>query len=661
MSSETSKEWLRLVKERLEKADQYQQLLQDLSSCKTDVERVSTVDQLEHIHSILTIKASPYMKSDAGSTQAREEGNRLFQKRQYYPALMLYNRSVMLAPAGGDTSMLALALANRSAVLHHMKLYQFSLDDIAAALNYGYPNNIRYKLYEREGKCHCQLGQLSQARVSLNTAIHALQVSQLDKNKMKTLITDFRKQLDKLDDPTLVTNGRKHDIVLRGPLPELSGKGAPGVVTISNAVSVGTSEESGRGLYANADIDVGDVLIVEKPYCSTVLKGRSLHYCHHCSSRVVSPVPCLSCSGVVFCGDMCRKQAWEQYHVHECSILHQVTMANIGLGSLAVKMVLKAGCEYLCTFEQFNCNEDEAHFAERFDGKYNWDDYGSVYRLINHVRDRKIEDVLMYCLEALFLASCIQQTEFFGDEKLDRKRVIIGSHLLRNLMMLPCNAHECSELVYKEGNLPESLSVEVGSAIYPCLSLINHSCDPNVVRHSYKNVCVVRAIRNIPKGSELLDNYGALCALTRTADRRQKLESQYFFTCHCLACTDDYPQYLDLPTDTPVFKCDACNGPVFLPMSQKYTEVPCSCCVHLHDLVPRLGSLAQSDESYRGAMMEVLTSSCKNLTENIAALEGHLQQMDRLLCRPWRDYNDCQEALKQCYALKANCFPASFV
>lgn len=439
----------------------------------------------------------------------------------------------------------------------------------------------------------------------------------------------------------------------------MDGKGKKGVLSVNSALTVGYSKNSGRGIYAKRDIDVGEVLIIEKPFASTVLSTLKNTYCHHCCSRVIAPVPCLSCSGVVFCNDQCRSEAWESYHKFECLVLHKVWKSDISLGHLALKMVLKAGHE---TLEKFSESENDTEKSINFDEGYNPEDYESVYLLVNHAEDRNPEDLLRYSLQAYFLAKCVEETGFLEGENCnqEQQRVNVGAHLMRNLMMLPCNAHECSELLYKEGNLPESITMEVGSAIYPCLSLINHSCDPNVVRHSYRNCCVVRAIRNIPKGSELLDNYGALCALTPTAERRQKLEGQYFFTCHCQACTDDYPQYLDLPTDTPVFKCDKCQGPVFLPLKGGYSDVQCSCCLHPHDITPRIGKLGQSDEQYRMAMMDVLTSSCKNLEENIATLEEHLQLMDKVLCRPWRDYNDCQEALKQCYAYKANRFPARF-
>ena len=77
------------------------------------------------------------------SKRLREEGNAVFKKRRYKTTLELYNSSVMLAPTSGDTTPLAFALANRSAVLCHIKWYKPCLVDIQSSIDYGYPENLR--------------------------------------------------------------------------------------------------------------------------------------------------------------------------------------------------------------------------------------------------------------------------------------------------------------------------------------------------------------------------------------------------------------------------------------------------------------------------------------------------------------------------------------
>lgn len=511
---------------------------------------------------------------------------------------------------------------------------------------------FRYKLYERRGKCQYQMADQDKAIEAFQSAKTCVRQSDLDQTKMNNLINEYDKQIWQCEHMSEdIITAADGTVLLHSPVPSLE-KVNKRVPVMSEALDIGHREESGRGLFAQQDIIAGELVIVEKPFTSTILSTFKGRYCHHCCERVIAPSPCSSCSTVMFCGDNCRNDAWESYHKFECDVLSAVHKAEINLGHLAMKMVLKAGNQYLSEFEE------KTDIVE--DVEYDGNDYRNVYSLVNHSEDRDVEELLKYTLEALCLLKCLEDTDFFGseDQRDVSKRCVIGGHILRNLMMLPCNAHECSELAYLTNNLPDSITIEIGSAIYPVLSLINHSCDPNVVRHSYGNICVVRAIRNIPNGSEVLDNYGTLSALTPTVARRSKLSPQYFFTCNCRACIDDDPQYMKIQCEVPVFKCDKCSGPVFVPMKNKYDMVPCSYCEHIHAVRPRLSSLTLSDETYRLAVKDVVLSSCDNIDQSIVFLENHLTLMDRLICRPWRDFNDCQEALKQCYAYKASHFTA---
>lgn len=80
------------------------------------------------------------------------------------------------------------------------------------------------------------------------------------------------------------------------------------------------------------------------------------------------------------------------------------------------------------------------------------------------------------------------------------------------------------------------------------MSLLNHSCSPNVVRHCHGTAMVLRALRPIPAGQQLLDNYGYHHAVMRRDERRRQLQAQYRFLCECDACRDDWPLYQQLPT-----------------------------------------------------------------------------------------------------------------
>jgi hypothetical protein len=57
-------------------------------------------------------------------------------------------------------------------------------------------------------------------------------------------------------------------------------------------------------------------------------------------------------------------------------------------------------------------------------------------------------------------------------------------------------------------NLFMKQNCDLGGAIYPTVSLSNHGCVANTMRHNDGSVCVIRAASTIAKGEEITDNYG---------------------------------------------------------------------------------------------------------------------------------------------------------
>ena len=79
----------------------------------------------------------------------------------------------------------------------------------------------------------------------------------------------------------------------------------------------------------------------------------------------------------------------------------------------------------------------------------------------------------------------------------------------------------------------------VGSALFPTLALINHSCKPNTVRFNQGCRVVVIAAEDIPKGTEISDSYGLVHYLTNEREERQTMLMKRFnFQCNCVACAE---------------------------------------------------------------------------------------------------------------------------
>lgn len=360
---------------------------------------------------------------------------------------------------------------------------------------------------------------------------------------------------------------------------------------------------------------------------------------------------------------------------HECAILDEVHRSGLGkFGLLALRAIIVKDVHFLTCFlhsakqEQLKsicgalahlragenlCKINCWFLAEARrgcddSGVYRGDNYSTIYNLIGHTSDRKPADLFRRTVGALYLTHLLySRTSFFGDGVSgDSVEVLlVASLLLRHLQSFPCNAHEISELRLDRHNVAESLSVEIGAAIYGALSLFNHSCDPMVTRHFYGDTCVVRTVRSVARGSELSDNYGAVYAVQSGAERRAKLRNQYYFECQCVACVRDWPLYPTIPHKTPVLVCPACRT--------ELEDDACASCDVAIDTTEVRRVFALSTEKYQFALKKLLLTDIKeairNFTKALALFENCVQL-------PWRDFNNAQEGLKQCYNIEGNVF-----
>lgn len=114
-------------------------------------------------------------------------------------------------------------------------------------------------------------------------------------------------------------------------------------------------------------------------------------------------------------------------------------------------------------------------------------DYRTVLQLETHCADMEPRANLVRTIEAVFLAKCLVHILGKLDVVCTRETFVpLAVAMLHHLQAINCNAYEIIENVYNETTRvwgPRN----VGGAIYTTVSLVNHSCYPNVVRHSYPN------------------------------------------------------------------------------------------------------------------------------------------------------------------------------
>ncbi|XP_041038936.1 histone-lysine N-methyltransferase SMYD3 isoform X4 [Carcharodon carcharias] len=75
---------------------------------------------------------------------------------------------------------------------------------------------------------------------------------------------------------------------------------------------------------------------------------------------------------------------------------------------------------------------------------------------------------------------------------------------------------------------------EIGVGLYPSMSLLNHSCDPNCVIVFEGKQLQLHAVRQIQANEELTISY--IDVMATSQERRRQLEKQYCFACDCRRC-----------------------------------------------------------------------------------------------------------------------------
>lgn len=536
------------------------------------------------------------------ASELRSEGNLYFNKKRYDKAIELYTQSILSAPfpespeAHGHSEELSLGFANRSAAFFHCCKYQEALYDIAYALELGYPPHLHFKVYLRKGQCQLNLGNNADARVSFNVAEECLLRTPLEPSKLRQHVKEIEKFRKACDTPLKCAHNEPHEHVQtninRGWHKELH--------SCSSSVDMHYSTEKGRFIIAYEDIYPGQAIFIEKPYTSVLLPPFTKTHCHHCHKEMGNAVPCMQCNQVRYCTFACAKDSWSKYHKWECGNLD--LLFSVGIAQLAFRILLVTGLPSLVSYFES---------VQRGDPAAKNHSYHAVFHLVSHSEKVPIEDCLQYSITAALLCLLLDHVSFFSVEETSLRfkevsisgnehgscnsgpeqngigiKNIVGGLLLRHILQLVCNAHAITSLISKvadeDGVVVSSEQVRIATAIFPSASLMNHSCNPNIISGFINgNTLVVRAVRLITVGEEVLNCYGPHYRKMSYLERQQALREQYYFNCTCDACSagDEPDQILQ------ALKCEYCEGPLQQPNESGKSE--CIACGTTQDCLER--------------------------------------------------------------------------
>ena len=270
-------------------------------------------------------------------------------------------------------------------------------------------------------------------------------------------------------------------------------------------------------------------------------------------------------------------------------------------------------------------------------------DYASVYGQVTNSCSRTPADLLKRTTSAFFLMSCFRHV---SPEKVNE--VELTAILLRHLQSCSCNAYQLTEQVVPDGDVRNTRENETGGGVYPTVSLCNHSCNPNVARHSNGRTCIVRAVRSIRKGDEILDNYGPHFLSNNLEERQKHLETQYFFKCTCEACSEKWPTADKLQDETTQYKCIHCSANIGPNLLKLNTCLNCKKKINNCKIEKRFQNISRD---FSRALEDLLQG---RLQECLRICIDHCDVMDRVVVHPNKLFVKLQQAVTLCWSLLGN-------
>lgn len=409
------------------------------------------------------------MKNKLKSEEFRREGDKKYKNRAYVKAVESYNKSICFAENG--SVQLAIAYTNRSAAYLAMNLPTVCLANIELAMGVPTcPDHVKVKLEERIKKCHKKKQQVN-------------------------------------EDP--------------GPMmPKLSYPAHPKIPFVANCVELAENAAEGKHLVANRDLKVGDIIAIEKPFCSALHHSFQYVRCDNCTEEHSSNlIPCESCTNVMFCGVECRAEAMRGYHRYECGVIDPMQEQHPE-NRLLARIMLQA-------LAMFNGNLMEFQLSKRnsnstvFDNNYTKtltpiEIFAPVHSLSTYGRfNQKLVDEILAYLSSVFqskgMTTFSQQRSHLMN--IIRKLTQSSRHMLsfRNSKDVEKLTAEYSKPEFsRQENLPAGDldavlddTCMLAFGMYPFTSLAPRSCAPNVKVIPHGNQMIMIVLRPIATGRSI--------------------------------------------------------------------------------------------------------------------------------------------------------------
>ncbi|XP_031788702.1 SET and MYND domain-containing protein 4-like [Nasonia vitripennis] len=350
---------------------------------------------------------------------------------------------------------------------------------------------------------------------------------------------------------------------------------------MSNFVKIRQSILAGKEAVANAAVNPGEVLVAENPLASCLLPNAYNSHCQTCLKRLKLSYGCSDCSSISFCSYKCRNIGLNTYHKYECKIFCMIIGSGMSiLSHLALRIVTQLGLKnclslYYYNFEGIMCTKLR--------------NYLKLYDLEMHSSERSTKDYFDRVLMAAFLIQCLKQVDFFCDSKhhfdlhenRQHNEIVVGTLLLRHLLLLQFNAYEIYDTISENiPNVYDTYNLRyIGVGIYPTAARFNHECYSATFRYFIGKMMILRSSRLLEINNVIAENYGPIFTKKLRSDRQRHLYGRYWFNCKCQACENDWPLLNNIEYSAVKIRCNhkSCTEYIRVHLNKNYKK--CYACL----------------------------------------------------------------------------------
>ncbi|XP_066949509.1 SET and MYND domain-containing protein 4-like [Macrobrachium rosenbergii] len=641
-------------------------IMQDFQECRTDLDRVTYVSQLTELENLVIQEDYAKKNSDEANNYEKVYDLLIPNEASASKALDVIKKCIQKTPPE-DVAALSVRYMKRGWAFLLLEQFSNAAVDAEKSLSFGCPEENLWNSHEILGHANAQQKDDAKAEHHFLRALENLRKSNTV-NEVKATVTVRIMTVFKSIKARKGKKGSGKNTKQKGKVkpPQLSYGVHKLFPRASSALEFTVTKDRGRCVIAKRDIRPGDILIVEEPFCTMMNPDFLASHCYHCYVRSPVPIPCNSCAKVCYCSEECRAASWEGLHSKECKVLNHLIDPGIGkIALLAYRVLTKLTWSKLqklrekidtivqdelieaCTAEKDSGKNSPE--GMKWEGPYLPSDYLTILHLTSNSFKRSFGDLFKRAVTAVYLTKCLIKAGYFTSGKCSNDDMLFAaSVVLRHLQGCSCNAYEIDEFQLGPNGVVDAKSNELGGALYPTVSLTNHACTSNAARYSVGDVCVLHAIRPIPKNSEVFDNYGFYYYLNTVNERQEVLMNQYKFKCDCEACDSMWSLYPHNPTETLIFRCPNCGQPCCY---SNTSRSKCNMCSNHQQYSKLLRELEEQLIRYKDSIHKLREGDVQSC---LPAFISHMEFIDKHVVLPVKHYSDLQEAIKQSYGHLGN-------